>query len=243
MIPTVSIGLPVYNGEKYLRQSLESLLGQSFKDIDLIISDNASTDGTSVICQEFANKDERVRYFRHSINRGPVWNFNFVLQRAKGTYFMWAAHDDLWDKDWIAALLRNFEDGVSISFGHVVNVDETGRTVRTYPAFKFSGNRLFRLVRFYMAEEGKGKANIIYGIYRMDMVKRIAIKEYAKYSFAGDMLFVFDCLQYGDIRTDKSVFLYKRIREHHLSSYCFSRYRKIGVSIALSNKVYQCFCL
>ncbi|MFH1619526.1 MAG: glycosyltransferase family 2 protein [bacterium] len=209
--PLVTIGLPVYNGEKYLAQALASLLAQSFTDFELIISDNGSSDGTGAICEAFEKQDKRIRCFRQPNNRESLWNFNFVLEQAQGKYFMWAAHDDLWDKDWIAALLRNFKDGASISFGHVVNIDEVGKTVRTYRTFDFSGNRLLRMVRFYMAEERNGKANIIYGLHRTDMVKKLAFREYNNCSFGRDMHFVFDCLQHGNVRTDPSVFLYKRI--------------------------------
>ena len=147
---------------------------------------------------------------------------------------MWAAHDDMWDTSWIAVLLRNFDDGASISFGHVVNIDENGEIVRNYAPFRFSGNRLFRLVKFYMAEDGKGKANLIYGIYKTEMVRRMAIEGYDKHSFAGDMLFVFNCLQYGDIRTDKSVYLYKRVRNDGARSHNFGT---IVSSILLLNRL------
>ena len=94
-IPSVSIGMPVYNGETYIREALDSLLQQTFTDFELIISDNASTDGTGVICKEYAFGDSRIRYIRQATNLGAVGNFEFVLNEARGEYFMWAAHDDL----------------------------------------------------------------------------------------------------------------------------------------------------
>src|SRR6476660_4045378 len=98
MSQLVSIGVPVYNGENYLRQALESLLNQSHANIEVIISDNASTDETGRICEEFTKNDCRISYFHQSTNKSAIWNFNFVLRQARGEYFMWAAHDDLWDK-------------------------------------------------------------------------------------------------------------------------------------------------
>jgi len=92
--PTVSIGMPVYNGEKHLPSALNSLLAQTFADFELIISDNASTDGTQSICREYAGRDRRIRYFRQGENRGGNANFQFVLDQARGAYFMWASHDD-----------------------------------------------------------------------------------------------------------------------------------------------------
>jgi glycosyltransferase involved in cell wall biosynthesis len=93
-IPKVSIGLPVYNGEKYIREALDSLLAQTFTDFELIISDNASADRTETICREYAERDPRIRYVRQAENRGAVANFQFVLDEAKGVYFKWMAYDD-----------------------------------------------------------------------------------------------------------------------------------------------------
>ena len=81
-MPLVSIGIPVYNGEKYIRETLEYLLAQTFTDIEIIISDNASTDTTGEICEEFAAKDDRVRYYRASENFGAAWNHNTVFEKA-----------------------------------------------------------------------------------------------------------------------------------------------------------------
>ncbi len=93
-IPTVSIGMPVYNGEKHIREALDSVLSQTFADFELIISDNASTDQTEAICRDYAKKDRRIRYVRQAENRGVAANFQFVLDEAVGEYFKWLAHDD-----------------------------------------------------------------------------------------------------------------------------------------------------
>jgi glycosyltransferase involved in cell wall biosynthesis len=93
--PYVSVGLPVYNGENYLAAAIESILAQTFTDLELIISDNASTDNTPNICQRYACQDPRVRYYRNALNQGAAWNFNRVIELAQGRYFRWVAHDDL----------------------------------------------------------------------------------------------------------------------------------------------------
>jgi glycosyltransferase involved in cell wall biosynthesis len=93
--PTVSIGLPVYNGERFLEESLTSLIDQTYEDFELIISDNASTDGTEQICRAFALKDSRVKYFRNEVNKGSAANWNRTFELASGPYFKWAAHDDV----------------------------------------------------------------------------------------------------------------------------------------------------
>ena len=70
IVPLVSIGMPVYNGEKYIREALDSLLAQTFTDFELIISDNASTDATEIICREYAAHYPQIRYVRQRVNRG-----------------------------------------------------------------------------------------------------------------------------------------------------------------------------
>mgnify|MGYP005842870525 CR=1 FL=1 len=93
--PRVSIGLPVYNGEKLLAITLDNILNQTFEDFELIISDNTSTDRTQEICESYAARDQRIRYYRSTQNKGAGWNFNRVFELATGEYFKWAAHDDL----------------------------------------------------------------------------------------------------------------------------------------------------
>ncbi|MEM7133567.1 MAG: glycosyltransferase [Chloroflexota bacterium] len=93
--PLVSIGLPVYNGENFLRASLGSILNQTFTDFELVISDNASTDSTEEIVREAAAQDSRIRYFRNDVNGGAAWNYNRVFELSRGKYFKWAAHDDI----------------------------------------------------------------------------------------------------------------------------------------------------
>lgn len=100
-VPIISIGLPVYNGEKDLPACLDALLGQSFDQFELIISDNASTDRTEAICREYAERDSRIRYVRQPENNGPLRNFRFVFDVAQAEYFMWAGCDDFWSSDFL----------------------------------------------------------------------------------------------------------------------------------------------
>ncbi len=110
----VSIGLPVYNGARYLRAALESLLAQDYEPLELIISDNASTDDTSLICLEYAARDARIRYCRNETNVGAIRNFNLVFELATGKYFMWAAHDDWWHPTNISRCVEVLEKDPSV---------------------------------------------------------------------------------------------------------------------------------
>ena len=93
--PTLTIGLPVYNGEAFLAESINSVLTQDYTDLELVITDNASTDGTAAICREYAARDPRVRYRRNATNLGIAGNFNAAFAEARGRYFKWHAADDL----------------------------------------------------------------------------------------------------------------------------------------------------
>jgi len=94
-MPRVSIGLPVYNGEKYLALALDSLLRQDFDDFELIVCDNASQDRSDEICRSYAAKDPRIRYYRNDANIGAGPNYNRVFALARGEFFKWMAHDDI----------------------------------------------------------------------------------------------------------------------------------------------------
>jgi glycosyltransferase involved in cell wall biosynthesis len=94
-LPLVSIGLPVYNGQNYLSQAIESVLNQTYQNWELIISDNGSTDNTANICNFYAEKDSRIRVYRYEENQGASRNFNRTFEESTGKYFKWLAHDDL----------------------------------------------------------------------------------------------------------------------------------------------------
>jgi glycosyltransferase involved in cell wall biosynthesis len=100
-VPRVSLGLPVYNGESHLAEALDSLLGQSLQDFEIIISDNHSTDATEAICRGYAARDRRIRYARSDQNRGAAWNFNRVLDLARGRHFKWTSANDLHAPDYL----------------------------------------------------------------------------------------------------------------------------------------------
>lgn len=109
----LSIGLPVFNGERFLSSTLDSLLGQTFANFELIVSDNASTDATEGICREYQSRDSRIRYVRHAENLGAVFNWNYVARQAQGSYFKWASANDYCDAtfcDRCIDILRERED-------------------------------------------------------------------------------------------------------------------------------------
>lgn len=128
--PAVSIGMPVYNGEKFIIEALDSILAQTFTDFELIISDNASTDGTEAICNDYATRDSRIRYFRQNENAGALFNFKFVLNEARGSFFKWAAVDDLFGtKETLANLVKSLGFQFQLAIPDVTLVNESKQTI------------------------------------------------------------------------------------------------------------------
>jgi glycosyltransferase involved in cell wall biosynthesis len=107
--PLVSVGIPTYNRPEGLRRTLECITGQTYKNLEIIVSDNCSQgEETENIVKEFMSKDSRIQYFYQEKNGGPLFNFNFVLQKATGKYFMWAADDDEWELFFIESCINEF---------------------------------------------------------------------------------------------------------------------------------------
>jgi glycosyltransferase involved in cell wall biosynthesis len=215
-VPQVSIGMPVYNGAKFIREALNSLLMQTFANFELIISDNASTDETETICREYAAKDERIRYVRQAYNLGPVTNFEFVLNEAVCEFFMWAAADDVWDKRWIDALLPISTDNQCLAYGMVQTIDSKSKIIQ-HPAnerkFNYIGSKFFRRLKYFSEPTFLGKSNPIYGIYPKCIITPDVFNVFASAKAAPDYFFIYRLLKDIEIRGGTEVFLYKRIHD------------------------------
>lgn len=133
MSPVVSIGLPVYNGEMFLEESLSSLLAQDFEDFELIISDNASTDATESMCRAMAGRDRRVRYYRCDRNLGAARNYNRVFHLAEGRYFKWTADDDPCHERFLSACVEALDrdPGAVLCYPKTIVVDGRGEVIPT----------------------------------------------------------------------------------------------------------------
>jgi len=134
VIPRVSIGVPVYNGERFLEETLESLLGQTYTDFEVLISDNASTDSTPAICERYAATDSRVRYSRSETNLGADGNFRRVVGLAEAPYFKLANADDLCSSELLQSCVDVLDRdlGVVLCFGRTKLIDAAGKDIRPY---------------------------------------------------------------------------------------------------------------
>lgn len=177
--PKVSIGMPVYNGEPFIREALDSLLAQTFTDFELIISDNGSTDNTAVICQEYAAKDARIRHVRQAENRGALANFHFVLDGAVGDYFMWAAADDVWLPDYIGACVDSMARNPNASFAatHCKCVSRaSGVFNRKCPnvlACIEIPDPYERVRKYALQPFSSHKDNLVYSLWRMKFIRLV----------------------------------------------------------------------
>lgn len=132
--PRLTIGLPVYNGEAYLAQTLESLLAQDFEDFELVVSDNASTDATVDIVESFAEQDRRVRLVRNEANLGAVSNYNRLVADSRAELFKWAGYDDLVEPGYVSSCVAALDanPAATLAFAQATIIDGAGRRVRAY---------------------------------------------------------------------------------------------------------------
>jgi len=225
----LSIGLPVYNGELFIERAIESILAQTFTDFELIISDNASTDSTQEICQNFSKKDNRIRIFKQEKNIGIHRNFYFLLSQAKGEYFAWTAVDDYLDKDFMEKNLKVLESHNSVvsSIGKIVpygieslKIDPKLVNTSNYP--KFLTNFVKRGRHKKMTDAGPVSGNINdkirtllkitkslgrwYGVHRTEQLKQCIVKR----PFIDVEVAVFlNLLKLGDFYEESSTTLYE----------------------------------
>jgi glycosyltransferase involved in cell wall biosynthesis len=175
--PRLTIGLPVYNGEKYLGEAIDALLGQSYEDFELIISDNASTDGTAEICQRSAQKDARVRYIRQPKNIGLAPNHNVVVEQARGELFKWAANDDLYARELIERCVEALDEHPDVVLAHcwTARIDGSGAVIRAYEyPLSTSSPRAPERFRSLLFDSG---GDDDYGVIRTEVLRRTAMQE------------------------------------------------------------------
>jgi glycosyltransferase involved in cell wall biosynthesis len=177
-IPTVSIGLPVYNGERYLEQTIRSILQQTYTDFELIIGDNASTDGTEELCRRMAAADPRIRYYRYPQNVGGRRNHHRVLELSRGRYFRFQGHDDILKPRYLECLMEALEhnpDSV-LAFSSIEVIDENGAVLekRAAPPAVYDPKAHIRLRSFWKSSQ-RYQPIFLYGIVRREALARTSL--------------------------------------------------------------------
>ncbi|MPZ79829.1 MAG: glycosyltransferase [Actinophytocola sp.] len=173
MTPRLSIGLPVYNGDEYLAESLEALLGQSYEDFELIITDNASTDGTEAICRGYAAKDSRIRYERLGRNIGAAPNHMYVFSLTRGELFKWASHDDLYGRDLLKVCVEALDEHPETILAHSWNatIDSHGKVIEPFD-YRLATDSPSAPERFRALLFAPG-GDDFYGVMRADMLRKV----------------------------------------------------------------------
>lgn len=219
--PLVSIGMPVYNGERYLPEALRALLAQDYPNFELIISDNASTDGTSGICREFQQTDSRIRYTRQVQNQGATWNFASVVHQANGQYFMWAAHDDLRAPSFISKCLSKLESHpravlccTEINFIDVDGLPNHEWTIKKFQNLETEGMSPVQRVHELIARCGWFA---IYGLMRLEDTKKLSLG----LSVQGwDVIFLMELLMMGNfVKVREPLFSYRIAKKKSTADY------------------------
>jgi glycosyltransferase involved in cell wall biosynthesis len=193
--PRVSIGVPVYNGQRYLAQALDSILAQTFGDFELIVSDNASTDATSDICQRYVRADPRVAYHRNPHNLGAAPNYNRAFTLARAPYFKWADYDDLLAPDLLERCVEvlDRDADVVLVYPRSREIDEHGLAIGDY-RYKADASSPDPKIRFRNIVLRPDTAYQVSGLMRSDAVRRTRLHG----SFpASDLVFLAELAFYG----------------------------------------------
>lgn len=219
---TVFVHLTTFNGEKWIDQSVQSVLNQTYSDLILNISDNGSEDGTRSRIEEWAKKDPRIRYTFHKTNRGAYFNWMLGLEQSQFCpFFTWACQDDFWALDWLEQCVYEIKNhGSMAACGKIVAVDLSGNPVDAYArqlrshSYMGSRSKLIRLARYALEPEEFGKSGRILAVFRTSEL--LTVDLWAKESQdvpiqAGDLLIVRRILAVGPIRTFSSSALFKRL--------------------------------
>lgn len=219
--PLVSVCIPAYNRAEKLKRAVEKLIICSYKNIEIIISDNASSDNTKDICMDLEKLDRRVKYFRQAENIGPTKNFEFTYAKAKGKYFLWLGDDDYLDHDYIKICVDELEFDPSL-----VLVSGLGAYYRNGKELSYYGNivqpnsatPLLRAMKYLWSA---GESSILYGVYRADAVKDCRMPN----CLAGDYIWVADVLLKGMAKVIPITFIHREFGDSMSSS--FKRYASI----------------
>ena len=169
--PRVTVGMFVYNEEKYLSSTIESVLEQDFTDYEIIISDNASDDKTKDIALEYTKRDSRITYVRHSKNIGAIQNWNSLVTKARGEYYVPAGGHDLWSKNFLSSMVNALDrdKNAVLAYAPTIWIDERGNHLFKPTGFiDTSGSGA--IARFNMIIWGNQFA--LYGIYRLSALKK-----------------------------------------------------------------------
>lgn len=211
----VFIGMPAYNGERFIGEAIDSLISQSYTDWTLLISDDASTDSTQTICRKYVEKDNRIVYYRQEKNIGMFPNFKFVLDHAQGDYFMWAAHDDIREKDYLNVCVDHLERNKNLGLAttRMAAIDSFGRTMtEELELTRLSGKPGYvSVARYVLQPEILGKCNLMYGLFTMKAARATWAAYPQRHVWGQDYMFSLALISRFEIYVDPQILFKKRL--------------------------------
>jgi len=245
--PRVTVGMPVWNGDDFIAGAIDSLLGQTYDGLVLVISDNGSTDGTQAICEDYARRDGRVRYERLDRNIGLQANFARLIDFATGPYFMWAGHDDRWDPTYVERMVAvlDADPSVVLAGSNAASIDQSGVEWRQFDNVDVYGQAkgtAARARRFIAQPPGGGHATMLYGLMRTAAIQRIgyqppgAIRDHNRGYYAMDLLALFRLIFEGEFHVEPETLFWRRDVLWSPGQWTASR-RQIRFSERLANTI------
>ena len=213
----VSVGIPVYNGEKWINETVGSILSQTYGDIEVIISDNATTDNTESICRDLSDKDSRVKYFRNDENIGVANNFNNVFYHSTGDYFKWSSVSDLIMPDFIEKCMDRFscDDDIALVCPSTVLFNEEAGTEEKYvDGLDVSSDSAVE--RFINYLENIKLNNIMNGVIKSEALKKTGL---FKNFLAADVNMIAELALYGKLVYLPEYLFYRRMEEETATVY------------------------
>ena len=208
--PMISVGMPVYNGERFVEVAIQSILDQTYPDFELIISDNASTDRTAEICSDLALRDKRITYTRNTVNIGAAGNYNRVFALASGEYFRWANADDISGPELhskcLAVLQEHPEAVLAYGKNRFIDAEGTESPGREDNLDLQQDRASERFIKFY---DSVGLTNVIYGLMRSSAVAKTALMGDGSFPSA-DINFMADLVLHGKFIEIPDYLFYRR---------------------------------
>lgn len=209
--PLVSIGVPVFNGDRFLGDALHSILSQDYENIEVLISDNASTDGTAAICRRVADRDTRVRYQRNEFNIGPLANYCRVVDRSRGTYFLWAADDDQRSLQYVSSLVAELEanEHAVLATGTTIYCDPDGQATAMRPCPPAPGPTPRENIVAFFETHADGW---FYGVYRLGWLQKHVREQTRFHVWGGDLLWLASVVLRFPVLGHSQAVLTKRVK-------------------------------
>jgi len=204
--PLVSIGIPTYNRASLLKRSIESALNQDHENVEVIVSDNASSDQTESICSIYSDMDSRFKYIRHSINRGPTENFSEVLKNSSGQFFMWLGDDDWIDPTYVSTCVQELANDPTMSLvSGVPQYYRLGKKLYAGKVFSLLHPMWwYRVIVYYARVADNG---MFYGVMRAAQIRQIEMS----HIMGGDWIMIAELVSMGKAKIIPDISVHREL--------------------------------